>query len=43
MPIIDVHTHMFTRHWLELLSEHGNPYGVRDAIRGGNALRLFEL
>jgi aminocarboxymuconate-semialdehyde decarboxylase len=28
MPIIDVHTHMFTRRWLELLRAHGDPYGV---------------
>jgi aminocarboxymuconate-semialdehyde decarboxylase len=28
MPIIDVHTHMFTRRWLELLRGHGAPYGV---------------
>src|SRR5512143_3504940 len=29
MPIIDVHTHMFTRHWLELLRIRGDPYGVQ--------------
>jgi aminocarboxymuconate-semialdehyde decarboxylase len=29
MPIVDVHTHMFTRRWLELLREHGDPYGVQ--------------
>jgi aminocarboxymuconate-semialdehyde decarboxylase len=29
MPVIDVHTHMFTRRWLELLREHGDPYGVQ--------------
>lgn len=29
MPIIDVHTHMFTRHWLELLRAHGGPYNVQ--------------
>ncbi len=29
MPIIDVHTHMFTRHWLELLRSRGAPYGIR--------------
>jgi aminocarboxymuconate-semialdehyde decarboxylase len=27
-PIVDVHTHMFTRHWLELLRSSGSPYGV---------------
>ena len=29
MPIIDVHTHMFTRRWLELLRTSGSPYGVK--------------
>jgi aminocarboxymuconate-semialdehyde decarboxylase len=29
MPIIDVHTHMFTRRWLELLRTNGSPYAVR--------------
>ena len=29
MPIVDVHTHMFTRRWLELLRAHGDPYGVQ--------------
>jgi aminocarboxymuconate-semialdehyde decarboxylase len=29
MPIIDVHTHMFTRRWMELLRAHGEPYGVQ--------------
>lgn len=54
MPIIDVHTHMFTRRWLELLREHGDPYAVhmrpdgreeifRGTIRGDNALRLFRF
>ena len=28
MPIIDVHTHMFTRRWLEYLRESGSPYSV---------------
>jgi hypothetical protein len=46
MQIIDVHTHMFTRRWLELLRAHGDPRGVqiqRDAIRGDNARRLFGI
>ena len=25
MPVIDVHTHMFTRKWLELLKREGRP------------------
>lgn len=29
MPIIDVHTHMFTRPWLDLLRKHGTPYNVK--------------
>jgi aminocarboxymuconate-semialdehyde decarboxylase len=29
MAIIDVHTHMFTPRWLELLRTHGRPYEVR--------------
>jgi aminocarboxymuconate-semialdehyde decarboxylase len=28
MPIIDIHTHMFTRRWLEFLRESGSPYRV---------------
>ena len=47
MPIIDVHTHMFTRRWLELLRAHGDPYSVqvrpdgRDEIyRGADAGRV---
>ncbi len=27
-PIVDVHTHMYTRRWLELLRASGAPYGV---------------
>ena len=29
MPIIDIHTHMFTRRWLELLRTNGAPYGLK--------------
>jgi aminocarboxymuconate-semialdehyde decarboxylase len=29
MPIVDVHTHMFTRRWLDLLRTSGSPYGVQ--------------
>jgi aminocarboxymuconate-semialdehyde decarboxylase len=29
MAIIDVHTHMFTRRWLELLRSRGDPYNVQ--------------
>ena len=47
MPIIDVHTHMFSRRWLELLREHGDPYGVvvrpdgRDEIYRGSTPVVF--
>jgi aminocarboxymuconate-semialdehyde decarboxylase len=27
-PIVDVHTHMYTRRWLDLLRSSGAPYGV---------------
>ena len=29
VPIIDVHTHMFTRAWLELIRTRGAPYGIQ--------------
>ena len=29
MPIVDVHTHMFTRRWLELVRTQGTPYGIQ--------------
>ena len=29
MPIIDVHTHMFTRRWMERLRAQGSPYNVQ--------------
>ena len=47
MPIIDVHTHMFTRRWLELLRAHGSPYNVqvrpdgRDEIFRGDTPVVF--
>jgi aminocarboxymuconate-semialdehyde decarboxylase len=47
MPIIDIHTHMFTRRWLELLRTSGDPYGVvvrpdgRDEIYRGQTPVVF--
>ena len=44
---IDVHTHMLTRRWLELLHERGDPYGVvvrpdgRDEIYRGATPVMF--
>ena len=29
MPVIDVHTHMFTRRWLDLLQKEGGPYSLK--------------
>jgi aminocarboxymuconate-semialdehyde decarboxylase len=29
MTVIDVHTHMFTTHWLELLKSHGGTYNLQ--------------
>lgn len=38
MPVIDIHTHMMSDAWMELLKKNGAPdYGV-GAIKGGNAI-----
>ena len=29
MPVIDVHTHMFTPKWLELLKSEGGIYNIK--------------
>ena len=29
MPVIDVHTHMFTARWLELLKQQGGLYNIK--------------
>ena len=37
MPVIDVHTHNYTRGWLDLLRTHGGQYGLKmrpDGQRG---------
>ena len=39
MPVIDVHTHMFTRRWLELLRADGTPYRVQ--VRPGGREEIF--
>ena len=32
-PVIDVHTHMYSRQWLALIREHGGPdYEIRDSL-----------
>ena len=47
MPIVDVHTHMFTPRWLELLRASGDPYGVvvrpdgRDEVYRGRTPVVF--
>jgi hypothetical protein len=44
MAIINVHTHAYTREYLELLRSRGRMKpGQRHAIREGNAGRLFEV
>jgi aminocarboxymuconate-semialdehyde decarboxylase len=39
MAIIDVHTHMFTQRWLELLRAQGSPYSV--AVRPDGREEIF--
>jgi aminocarboxymuconate-semialdehyde decarboxylase len=40
-PVIDVHTHMLTKEWVDLLSQHGAPRYEIKAVRGGlNAIHL---
>lgn len=34
MPVIDVHTHIFTHKWLELLRERGAPYNIQVRLDG---------
>ena len=47
MPIVDVHTHMFTRRWLERLRDDGSPYHVvvrpdgRDEVYRGETPVVF--
>lgn len=39
MPVIDVHTHMLNKHWLE--RGDALPTALRDAVRGAKAERIF--
>lgn len=39
MPVMDVHTHMFTRRWLDLLRSHGKLYGVQ--LRSDGRAEIF--
>ena len=34
MPVVDVHTHMFTARWLELIREKGGIYNIRTRLDG---------
>jgi hypothetical protein len=36
MPVIDVHTHMFTAQWLELLRKEGGKYNIQTRPDGQN-------
>lgn len=39
--IIDVHTHMLSKPWLELVREHGGPrYAVREVVGGKQAIMI---
>jgi aminocarboxymuconate-semialdehyde decarboxylase len=38
MTVIDVHTHMFTRSWLELLQQHGGKYNIKKNKAGLEAV-----
>ena len=41
MTVVDVHTHMLTAAWLELLREHGAPrYSVQATVGGEDAVHL---
>jgi hypothetical protein len=36
MTVIDVHTHMLTLDWIELLKQHGGAYDVKPTKAGQN-------
>jgi aminocarboxymuconate-semialdehyde decarboxylase len=43
MTVIDVHTHMLTLDWIELLRQHGGgKYSVKDTRAGQNAIHLYD-
>jgi aminocarboxymuconate-semialdehyde decarboxylase len=43
MPVIDIHTHMLTLDWIELLRAHGGGrYGVKKTPAGQDAVHLYD-
>jgi aminocarboxymuconate-semialdehyde decarboxylase len=43
MTVIDVHTHMLTLDWIELLRQHGGcKYSVKNTRAGQNAIHLYD-
>src|SRR5579864_14309 len=41
MPVIDVHTHMLNKQWLELLRRHGKPrYAVQKSLDAAEGIFL---
>lgn len=40
MPVIDVHTHMLSEGWLQMLQRDGSPYGLTDVPGGARAVHL---
>jgi aminocarboxymuconate-semialdehyde decarboxylase len=43
MPVIDIHTHMLTLDWIELLRAHGGgKYGVKKTPAGQEAVHLYD-
>ena len=42
MTVIDVHTHMLTQEWIELLAQHGGPkYEVKNTAANQRAVHLY--
>ncbi len=42
MPVIDVHTHMLTLEWIELLRQHGGRYSVKKTPAKQDAVHLHD-
>jgi predicted TIM-barrel fold metal-dependent hydrolase len=42
MPVIDIHTHMLTLEWIELLRAHGAKYSVKKTPGNQDAVHLYD-
>ena len=42
MPVIDIHTHMLTLEWIELLRLHGGKYSVKKTPGKQDAVHLYD-